>query len=219
MWVVVVAGGSGDRYGSPKQYEVIAGRPVLEWSVDAARAVGDGVVVVVPAADVDSVAETLGARGVVVAAAGATRTESVRCGVASVPVEADIVLVHDAARPAATAAVFSRVVDAVRAGLADGRGVGVVPVVPVTDSIRHVDHGAVDRTALRAVQTPQGFPAARFREVLADAADASDDASLFEHAGERVVCVDGEVTNVKLTHPSDHATLSATLTARRGGAR
>lgn len=214
VWVVVVAGGSGARYGAAKQYETVAGRPVLDWSVEAARLAGDGVVIAVPADDVESVAATYPTDDVRVTAGGATRADSVRAGVAAVPDTAGIVLVHDAARPAATGDLFARVIATVRASLGHEPPVGAVPVVPVTDSLRHPDRGAVDRDELRAVQTPQGFPTGPFRKALAAGGDATDDATLFEAAGGRIVCVDGEVTNIKLTHPSDRLTLSTTLEER-----
>src|SRR4051812_19020029 len=95
VWVVVVAAGRGARYGGAKQYEVVAGRRVLDWALRAARTVADGVVVV--AGEVGAVP---GADAVV--AGGATRSESVRAGLAAVPDGAAVVVVHDAARPAAS---------------------------------------------------------------------------------------------------------------------
>jgi 2-C-methyl-D-erythritol 4-phosphate cytidylyltransferase len=202
VWTVVVAGGGGTRYGSAKQFLELAGRTVLEWSVQAARSVSDGVVVVVPAADAGR--PLPGADAVV--AGGATRAASVRNGLGALPADADVVLVHDAARPAASPQLFSRVLEAVRAG-ADG----VVPGVPVTDSLRARAGGAVDRDALVAVQTPQGFPAARLRAAHAEAAEATDDATLVERTGGTIVIVDGELTNTKLTHPHDRIALERTL--------
>lgn len=205
VWVVVVAGGGGARFGGPKQFVDVAGRRVLEWSVAAARGVADGVVVVVPPADVGTDVE--GADAVV--AGGDTRSASVRAGLAAVPDTADIVLVHDAARPAASPELFGAVVDAVRAG-ADG----CVPGVPVTDSLRTRDGGAVDREGFVAVQTPQGFRAAVLRRALGSGDDASDDATLVERHGGTITVVPGEFTNVKLTHPHDLDVLERTLRGR-----
>lgn len=209
VWTVVVAGGSGRRYGRAKQYDVISGRSVLDWSIDVASSVGRAVVVV-PADDVDDASARLG--GVAVVAGGATRTESVRAGVAAVPDAARVILVHDAARPAASPELFARVVAAVVDADGSRPAVGAVPVIAVTDSLRHPVDGAIDRSELRAVQTPQGFPGGPFRDALAAGGDASDDATLFEAAGGTIVCVDGEATNIKLTHAVDHATLTAVLT-------
>ena len=206
VWVVVVAGGGGTRYGSAKQYEELAGRRVIDWSVGAAAAVADGVVAVVPAVDAERAVP--GADRVV--PGGASRAESVRRGLAAVPADAAVVLVHDGARPAASSELFARVLASVRAG-ADG----VVPAVPVTDSLRTKDGAAVDRETLVAVQTPQGFRASVLRAAHDDGADASDDATLVERRGGTIVVVDGEITNAKLTHPHDRVLLERTLAERR----
>lgn len=205
VWTVVVAAGSGTRFGQPKQWVELAGRRTLDWSISAARTVSDGVVVVVSADDLEVPID--GADAVV--AGGESRSASVRNGLAAVPDEAGIVVVHDAARPAASPALFQAVVDAVRAGAA-----AVVPGVAVTDSLRSRAGGAVDRDALVAVQTPQAFDAGALRAAHATGADASDDASLVEGGGAAVQVVPGETTNVKLTHPSDAVALETTLSPR-----
>src|SRR4051812_39123087 len=108
VWAVVVAAGSGQRYGAPKQYERLRHQRVLDWSLAAARSVADGVVLVVSAeraADPEPAAD-------VVVGGGATRSASVRAGLAAVPEDAEVVVVHDAARPAASAALFAAVVAA-----------------------------------------------------------------------------------------------------------
>src|SRR5687767_11211145 len=108
VWAIVVAAGSGDRFGGPKQYRPLDGRRVLDHALDACRAACDGVVLVVPpdrAADPEPGADA-------VVAGGATRAESVRAGLAAVPDDAETVVVHDAARPWATPALFERVVAA-----------------------------------------------------------------------------------------------------------
>lgn len=205
VWTVVVAGGAGTRFGAAKQYVEVAGRRVLDWSIAAARSASDGVVVVVPAGD-DA---TAGVGADVVVAGGATRAESVRRGLAAVPADAAVVLVHDAARPAATSALFQAVVDAVRAGAA-----AVVPGVDVADTLRHRDGGTVDRDQLVAVQTPQGFRAPVLRAAHAAGGEATDDAGLVEAAGGTVEVVPGEPANRKLTHPADRDALEAALLAR-----
>jgi 2-C-methyl-D-erythritol 4-phosphate cytidylyltransferase len=189
----VVGGGTGQRFGGAKQYELLDDRRVIDHAVDVARSCSDGVVVVVPPADV--VAEG-GVPG------GATRAESVRAGLGAVPGSATIVCVHDAARPLATRALFDAVVDAVRRG-ADG----AVPGVPVTDTVKIVRGDVVvdtpDRSSLVAVQTPQAFRAAVLRAAHASGADATDDASMVERLGGRVVVVTGDPDNRKVTHPDD----------------
>ena len=206
MWVIVVAAGSGSRFGRPKQYEELAGRPVLDWSVGAARAAaggpGDGVVVVVPP---ERAAEpAFGADAVV--GGGATRSSSVRAGLAAVPGAAEVIVVHDGARPLAGAELFARVVGAVRDG-ADA----AVPAVDVTDTLRRRSGGAVDRNGLVAVQTPQAFRASALRRAHAPEPEATDDASLVEAAGGKVVIVEGSPANLKITRPVDLAVAEALL--------
>ncbi len=194
VWTIVVAGGSGLRFGGMKQFEIVGEQRVLDWSVAAARAAGEGVVVVVPAADAEREGGVAG---------GASRSESVRNGLAHVPADATIVCVHDGARPFADAGVFARVIEAVAAG-ADG----AIPGVPVADTIKHVDArglviGTPPRAELRAVQTPQAFRASVLRAAHASGADATDDAALVEAGGGRVVVVEGDVVNRKITDPDD----------------
>lgn len=201
VWTVVVAGGSGARFGRAKQYEAVAGRRVLDWSVATAAAASAGVVVVVPAADVDKEVAAQAPHRVV--AGGATRSESVRAGLAAVPEEATVVCVHDAARPLATTHLFEAVVAAVAAG-ADG----AVPGVAVTDTIKVIDHSGTvtatpDRALLRAVQTPQAFRAEQLRAAHATAGEGTDDAALVEALGGLVVVVAGEEQNRKITHAAD----------------
>ena len=189
-----MAGGTGERFGAPKQYEPLdEGRRVIDVSRQVAERASDGVVVVVPAADAKR------EHGV---AGGATRSESVRRGLAAVPAEATIICVHDAARPLASAALYGRVVDAIRDG-ADG----AVPGVPVTDTVKVVDGSDVtatlDRTTLVAVQTPQAFRAAMLRAAHGQGGSATDDSALVEAMGGRVVVVAGEPTNRKITEPDD----------------
>ncbi len=204
VWTVIVAAGSGTRFGGAKQYLELAGTRVVDRSVAVAAQVSDGVVVVVPPSDVEAESARLAADSVV--AGGASRTASVRNGLAAVPYEADIICVHDAARPLAGTDVYNRVIGKVRSGTA-----GAVPVVPVTDTIRRVDGGVVDRSTLQAVQTPQAFRAELLRAAHADADDATDDAGLVEAAGYLVVAVEGHSRNIKITHPDDLAAAEAWL--------
>ncbi|MBS1264381.1 MAG: 2-C-methyl-D-erythritol 4-phosphate cytidylyltransferase [Acidimicrobiaceae bacterium] len=200
VWTVVVAAGEGRRFGSDKQSADLGGVSVLGRSVATASAVSDGVVVVVGESRVEGVRELLaGVVGAVeVVGGGATRSASVRAGLAALPGSVEVVLVHDGARPLATEAVYGRVIAAVRAG-ADA----VVPAVAVSDSLRSTSGGIVDRESVVAVQTPQGFPAAAIRTAHAAGGDASDDATLVDVNGGRVVVVEGETDNVKITRPVD----------------
>jgi 2-C-methyl-D-erythritol 4-phosphate cytidylyltransferase len=199
-WAVVVAAGAGSRFGRAKQYEVVGGRRVVDWSLAAAREVCDGVVLVVPAERAGD--EEPGAD--VVVAGGATRSASVRAGLAAVPDEAEVIVVHDAARPRASVRLFEAVLDAVDAG-ADA----AVPGVPVADTLRHVEGHPVDRSSLVAVQTPQAFRAAALRAAHAAEPEATDDSSLVEAAGGRVVVVPGEPENLKITTPDQLRMLAA----------
>jgi 2-C-methyl-D-erythritol 4-phosphate cytidylyltransferase len=201
VWSIVVAGGSGSRFGGLKQFERLGSTTMLERSLAAAAAGSDGVVVVVPVMYVEDVArQHLYA---VVVAGGTSRSESVRNGLAAVPEPATVVLVHDAARPFASASLFASVVAAVRAGAA-----AAVPGIPVVDTIKQVDSNGVvtstpDRSSLVAVQTPQGFDAATLRSAHARGGEATDDAALVEQWGGRVVVVSGEPDNRKVTTMDD----------------
>ena len=205
VWVVVVAAGSGTRYGAAKQYEPLGGRRVLDWSLAAARDAADGVVAVVPpdrAGDREPLADA-------VAPGGDSRSASVRAGLALVPAGAEVVVVHDGARPLAAPDLFAAVIAAVRAG-ADA----AVPGVPLADTLRWRSGGVADRDGLVAVQTPQAFRAASLRAAHAAGGEATDDASLVEAAGGKVVVVDGSPLNLKITNPHDLAVAEALLRAR-----
>jgi 2-C-methyl-D-erythritol 4-phosphate cytidylyltransferase len=205
---VVVAAGAGTRFGGPKQYLTFGGRRVLDWSVSAARTLAcrpaDGIVLVVPAARAGEVEVNVDA----VVAGGPTRSASVRAGLAAVPATADVIVVHDAARPLASPALFSAVV----AALADADVDGAVPGIAVTDTVKRVRDGRVtstlDRSELVAVQTPQAFRGAVLRRAHAGLVDATDDAALVEGVGGRIVVVPGEASNVKVTTAADLETLS-----------
>ncbi|HWW53901.1 MAG TPA: 2-C-methyl-D-erythritol 4-phosphate cytidylyltransferase [Acidimicrobiales bacterium] len=209
VWAVVVAAGSGQRYGTAKQYAVLDGRTTLARSVAVARTACDGVVVVVPAGDEDlAVVRESGAD--VVVTGGASRSASVRAGLAAVPGDVEIVVVHDAARPLADPSLFASVVHAVREG-ADG----AICAIAVTDTIKRVEGefvaGTLDRTGLVSVQTPQAFRATVLRRAHRGEPEATDDAALVEAAGGKVVVVPGDPRNLKLTEPADLATAEALL--------
>ncbi len=211
VWVIVVAAGSGSRFGSPKQFLDLAGERVIDRSVAVAAGHAEGIVVVLPAdrlADAALGTECAGATVVAVAGAG-SRAGSVRAGLAAVPEDAHVILVHDGARPLADDAIYAVVVAAVRKG-ADA----AVPSVPVTDTIRRQSGGVVDRSELVAVQTPQGFLASALRAAHASGMDATDDATLVEAAGGTVVLVPGDPRNLKLTTPADQLVAEALLTDR-----
>ncbi len=191
-----MAAGAGERLGSgvPKAFAEVAGRPMVEWSEDSLRAAGLEFVRVVP-------------RGHDGIEGGATRSASVRAGLAALP-ECDAVVVHDAARPLAPAPLFTAVVEALR------KADAAVAAAPVADTIKEAGPDRVvtrtlDRSRLWAIQTPQAFR----REVLERAldvpdsvlAEATDDAWLVERIGGTVVVVEGPASNFKITTPHDLA--------------
>lgn len=208
VWVVVVAAGSGARFGAPKQIARLGDTRVVDHAVDTARAVADGVILVQPAGADWTVA------GVTRVVGGATRSASVRAGLAAVPADAEIVVVHDAARPLASRELYARVVGAVRAG-ADG----AVPGVPIADTVKRVDRtgrvvATIPRDELVAAQTPQAFRAVTLRAAHAAEPEGTDDAAVVEAAGGRVVVVEGEAANFKITETRDLARAEAVLAGR-----
>ncbi len=222
-WAIVVAAGRGSRFGAAKQYVLLAGRPVLAWALDPARRCCHGVVLVLPATDLSSVEEDgtsgdgaarLAAHWQVdaVVAGGTTRAGSVRAGLAVVPPSAQIIAVHDGARPLADDRLWRAVIDAV-AGGADG----AVPTAPVSDTIKSVTSDGrlvtLDRSSLVAVATPQAFGAQALRDAHRGGHEATDDAALVEVAGGRVVAVASYSANLKVTTPADLKAASALLDA------
>jgi 2-C-methyl-D-erythritol 4-phosphate cytidylyltransferase len=194
VWTIVVAAGSGLRFGSAKQFETIGGKKIVDWAVDEAWKHSAGVVVVVPVGQVSGAGQVEG---------GNTRSESVRRGLAAVPDTATIICVHDAARPFASPAVFQRVISAVVDG-ADA----AVPGVAVVDTIKQVNESNVvvatpRRETLRAVQTPQAFRAESLRRAHAAGGEGTDDATLIEKMNGEVVVVEGEIVNRKITTRED----------------
>jgi 2-C-methyl-D-erythritol 4-phosphate cytidylyltransferase len=203
VWTIVVAAGSASRFGQPKQYQPLGDRRVLDWSLRSARAVSNGVVLVVPIEHADD-HEPLADH---IVSGDATRSGSVRAGLSAVPDDADTILVHDGARPLAPPELFADVLAEIRSG-ADA----VVPAVAVTDTVRSRTGGVVDRADLVLVQTPQGFRAPALRRAHADGQrDGTDDASLVEANGGRVVLVTGQPTNIKITYPTDLLVAEALL--------
>lgn len=206
-WAVVVAAGSGTRFGTAKQYERLGDRRVLDWAVAAAGAACRATVLVVPPERAEAPEPAVDA----VVAGGTTRSASVRAGLRCVPDDVDVVVVHDAARPLATAALFRRVIAAVRDDVD-----GAVPALAVADTVKRVRHdgvveATVDRAGLVAVQTPQAFRTAALRAAHAGGPEGTDDAALVEAIGGRVVVVAGEHGNKKLTVPEDMTVALALL--------
>jgi 2-C-methyl-D-erythritol 4-phosphate cytidylyltransferase len=211
-----VAGGSGRRFGGAKQFIQLGGRPVAAWSVQAARSVADGVVLVVPANLDDGVDPAAGLDVERIVVGGDTRAASVRAGLAAVPEDADVIVVHDAARPLATGSLFEAVIGAVREGGAQG----AIPVLAVGDTLKRLSgdvvSSTVDREGLVTVQTPQAFDAQTLRAAHRAGGEATDDAGLLERLGAPVGTVAGDIRNVKITRPEDLALAELLLSAVHG---
>ena len=230
--VIVPAAGRGERLGpgAPKALRVLGGVPMLVHAVRAlasARSV-DLVVVAAPEDGVPDVVALLGEHGLLdpdgsragamVVAGGDTRQDSVARALHALPADVDVVLVHDAARPLVPTALVDSVAAAVRAG-ADA----VVPGLGVADTIKAVDvdgevTATLDRTCLRAIQTPQGFRRTTLTAAHAAAdpdAPATDDAGLVELLGGTVLVVPGAEEAFKVTRPLDLVLAEAVLARRR----
>ncbi len=218
VWAVLVAAGRGERLGAdrPKAFARLGDLPLLAESLrrlDESPLI-DGIVVVAPAEWEEPailVAEEIGASKVTACVPGGeTRSASVRAGLAEVPDEATIILVHDAARPVLPAEVVQRLLDA----LAEGFD-GAVPVLPAADTVKRVQDGVVvetlPRDELAVVQTPQAFVASVLR--AAAHGEGSDCASLVEAHGGRVKAVAGDVRLLKVTTPADLERVAAWLAA------
>lgn len=214
--VIITAAGSGSRLGkaSPKALVPLAGVPILTHALRgvAAAGIADVVVVTAPKDHLDDVAEL--APEVICVRGGHTRQESVENALAVLPDEVEYVLVHDAARPLTPPEVFQTVLAALR----EGRG-AVIPAVPVTDTVKRARPvggielvtGTVERSELRAVQTPQGFERALLAEAhaagkfLGGEVGATDDAGLVEALGVDVWLIPGSERSLKITGPQDLA--------------
>ena len=190
---VIVAAGSGTRFGGTKHDVLLDGIELWQRSVDVFDAVGIDEIVVV--GDVPG-----GIPG------GPRRRDSVALGLAALSSDADWVLVHDAARPLVTAELVERVLERCVVGDTDG----VIPAIPLVDTVKRVDGesviATVDRSLLVSVQTPQAFRLSVLRSAHSrDGSDATDDATMVERIGGTVVHVMGEVRNLKITVPEDLA--------------
>ena len=219
VWALLAAAGTGERLGEerPKAFVRLGELPLLAEPLrrlDESQWV-DAVVVAVPAGWEEPailLAEELSATKVVASVTGgATRAESVRAALAEVPEDALVVLVHDAARPL----VSDEVIERVLAPLSEGWD-GVVPALPLADTVKSVDGdrvtGTLDRETLVAVQTPQAFVADRLRAAYAgDVSAATDCASLVETAGGRVRWVPGDPRLQKVTNAADLELVSSWL--------
>ncbi|HWE32519.1 MAG TPA: 2-C-methyl-D-erythritol 4-phosphate cytidylyltransferase [Solirubrobacteraceae bacterium] len=219
---LIVAAGRGERLGSdrPKALVTIAGKPMVQWSVDALSAVDRVTAIVVALPAPFASAAPVGTIGV---AGGAVRSESVRCALDAAG-DGDPVIVHDAARPLADVELFERALEELRASGADA----VIAATPVADTIKEVGPDGrtvtrtLDRSTLWAVQTPQVFRRDALERVLSDAsqellAGATDDAWLIERGGGSVRVVEAPASNLKITTVTDLHVAELLLSERGSG--
>lgn len=223
---VVVAAGSGERLGAdvPKALVPLAGRALVTWAVEAIAAAGiRQVVVTAPASHLDEVRRACAGidATTTVVSGGATRSASVRAGLAAIEDATEVIAIHDAARPLQPASVIGATVEAL-----GGDVLAAAPGLPVVDTLKRIGadgriRGTVDRSELVAIQTPQAFTSDAIRAVHAWAGDrdATDDLALFEQAVAagalrgRAVCVDGHVDGAKITFADDLQRAAAMLAA------
>jgi 2-C-methyl-D-erythritol 4-phosphate cytidylyltransferase len=204
-WGIIVAAGTGTRFGGTKQFAQVRGRRLVDHVVELMTPFCHGLLLVLPEGhrwDGPTVAA--------VVAGGATRSSSVRAGLAALPASADIVVVHDPAHPLAPPRLFEAVIDAIRSG-ADA----AVPGVPLEEPIKRIGRGGeVTETIPRAdaflIQTPHGFRASALRAAHADEPEAAEDTELVERRGGKVVVVPGDPRNLHVTVP-EHLDLVARL--------
>ena len=216
---LIVAAGRGERLGSdrPKAFVMLGGRPMLSWSVEALRQVPsvDQIVVALPGEFVGEAPS-----GTVGVAGGAARSQSVRAALVAAD-QGDPVIVHDAARPLATAALFERALTDLQESGADA----VIAAAPVSDTIKEVGEDGrtvlqtLDRGALWAVQTPQVFRRSLLERALRNASDellaaATDDAWLVERAGGVVRVLRSSPDNIKVTTELDLHVAERLIAAR-----
>ena len=225
---IILAGGTGERFGNEggKQLVEIGGKPILTWSVEAFDAVGDiGLIVIVCPAERQgeylskAVDPFSFATPIVVAAAGSTRQESAFSGIELVPEEFEYVVMHDGARPLISADLIAHTIATLKGNIdADG----AVVAHPAIDTLKVVENGVIvgtpDRSVFWNAQTPQVFRAGIYRRAhasaLSDGFVGTDDSSLIERLGGRVLVVEGKRDNIKLTVPEDYLMLVAAVRER-----
>lgn len=219
QYAIIVAGGKGLRMGGdvPKQFQLLAGRPVLMHTLEQFRAYDANldIILVLPPAQQDYWRQLCQQHNFSVehriADGGQTRFHSVKNGLALIPDTADgLVGVHDGVRPLVTPALISRCFTSAAQAKA------VVPGMPVADSLRHARHGALSREDIYRVQTPQTFTVALLKEAYRQPyrTDFTDDASVVEAAGHPITLIPGTPENIKLTTPFDLTVAEAVLSSR-----
>jgi 2-C-methyl-D-erythritol 4-phosphate cytidylyltransferase len=199
VWGIVLAAGAGTRFGDTKQFAALGGLRLVDRVVETAGSVCDDVVVVLPE---EEEAKWRGPPVTAAVAGGSTRAESVRRGLGVVPPEAEIIVVHDAAHPLASRALFEAVVGALTEGIDCA-----LPCLPLIEPIKRVHDGRVVATLARdgwmVVQTPHAFRARVLRAAHRGAPEAVEDTVLVEELGGTIAAVPGEPTNLHVTTPAE----------------
>jgi 2-C-methyl-D-erythritol 4-phosphate cytidylyltransferase len=209
VWGIVLAAGSGSRFGGQKQFAEVHGERLVDLAIDTTAQVCDEVVLVLPPGY-----QWDGRPVAAVAAGGSSRSASVRAGLALVSHDAAIIVTHDPAHPLATASLMRDVVAAVRSG-ADA----ALPAVSLAEPLKRVRDGRVVATVLRdgivSVQGPHAFRASALRSAHADEPDALEDTQLIEHLGGSVAVVRGDPRNIHVTEPDELEMVARLLSPSR----
>ena len=209
---IIVAAGTGERFGSdlPKQYLPLNNKPILQHTCNAFLShplISDTVIVYNPSHRryLDAAVGGMPTDNITLVRGGHSRMESVHKGLCALEnVNPDYVLIHDGARPCVTSSLIDRVCQDLQSGKQ-----AVIPALPVTDTLKSVETDkiktSIDRSTLRAAQTPQGFDYGLLLDLYRTSTDTSltDDSQLFEKGGLEVYVTQGEDTNIKITYPND----------------
>lgn len=204
---IIVAAGEGRRFGTAKQFALLAGRPVINWAIEALAThprINEVIIVLPDESRADEIKSSWPKVKAVVRG-GKQRQDSVSRGLEAVSPEMEIVLVHDGVRPLVTAELISRIIET-----AEKEG-AAVPALPIEDTVKMIDGEYITKTINREqlvrVQTPQGFRKnllqKAFHQAKKEGYYASDEASLIERIGGRVKIIPGETKNIKITTPDD----------------
>jgi 2-C-methyl-D-erythritol 4-phosphate cytidylyltransferase/2-C-methyl-D-erythritol 2,4-cyclodiphosphate synthase len=209
---IIAAAGSGERFGAtlPKALINLGNRTLIEHAVAALAPIASEIVICAPAGYEKQIQELVGSE-ITVVTGGATRTQSVRAGIAALIGKNKYVLVHDAARALASTELAQRVLDTLENG-----EVAVIPGLELIDTVKSVDASGYvtatpERALLRRVQTPQGFDLEVLQKAHASAGEATDDGALVEAIGHKVLIIKGEERALKITTPSDLASAMSLL--------